>query len=85
MVAIQLNKLALSYFSANAERDWQFDSNGYDEAQLRAHVIQCGFALGRLHHVRCIVEGLDAFLAPRFYSVLAVVTALIGMGASLAI
>jgi hypothetical protein len=35
--------------------------------------------------VRCLAEALDAFLAPRFVSVLTVVTAFVVVGASLSI
>ena len=62
--------------------DWQFDSNGHDRAQLRAHVSQCALALGRFNRLRCIAEAVDAFLAPRFVSVLAAVT-VVGIGALL--
>jgi len=61
------------------------DANRYDAAQLRAHFKQCVFALGPLHRVRCIAEALDAFLAPRFVSVLTVVTTVVVVGASLSV
>lgn len=61
------------------------DLNRYDSAQLRAHFRQCVFALGPLHRLRCIAESLDAFLAPRFVSVLAVMTTVVVVGASLSI
>jgi hypothetical protein len=78
------NGFALSPLFGNAARDWQIDSNGYDQAQLRAHVNQCVLALGRFNRLRCIAEALNAFLAPRFISVLAVLTAF-GVGSSLLI
>lgn len=61
------------------------DLNRYDSAQLRAHFRQCVFALGPLHRLRCIAEGLDAFLAPRFVSVLTVMTTVVVVGVSLSI
>jgi hypothetical protein len=60
------------------------DLNRYDSVQLRAHFRQCVFALGPLHRLRCIAEALDAFLAPRFVSVLTVM-AVVVVGASLSI
>jgi hypothetical protein len=57
------------------------DANRHDAAQLRAHFRQCAFALGRLHRLRCMGEALDAFLAPRFVSVLTVMTAVVFLGA----
>ena len=62
-----------------------YDLNRYESAQLHAHFRQCVFALGPLHRLRCIAEALDAFLAPRFVSVLTVMTALVVVGASLSI
>ena len=63
--------------------------NRYDvaqlSAQLRAHFKQCSRALGPLHRLHCHVEALDAFLAPRFVSVLTVMTAAVVVGASLSI
>jgi hypothetical protein len=59
------------------------DANRNDAAQLRAHFKQCAFALGRLHRLRCMGEALDAFLAPRFVSVLTVMTTVVVVGASL--
>jgi hypothetical protein len=63
--------------------------NRYDSAQLsaqlRAHVRQCTFALGPLHRLRCIAEALDAFLAPRFVSVLTMMTMVAVIGASFSI
>jgi hypothetical protein len=51
-------------------------------AQLRAHFKQCSLALGPVHRLRCFAEALDAFLAPRFVSVLTVVTTVVVVGAS---
>jgi hypothetical protein len=59
------------------------DVNRHEAAQLRAHFRQCAFALGRMHRVRCMAEALDAFLAPRFVSVLTVMAAVVVVGASL--
>ena len=59
------------------------DANRHEAAQLRAHFRQCAFALGPLHRVRCLAEALDAFLAPRFISVLTVMTTVVVVGASL--
>lgn len=83
MHAVEPNGLALSYFFSNAERDWQFDADAFEQVQLRAHVSQCG--LGRFNHLRRIAEALDAFLAPRFVSVLATLMALSGVAGSLGI
>jgi hypothetical protein len=81
--AVEPNGLALSYFSSNAERDWQFDANAFEQVQLRDHVSQCG--LGRFNQLRRIAEALDAFLAPRFVSVLAALLAVGGVAGSLGV
>ena len=80
---LEPHELALSYFFSNAERDWQFDANDFEQVQLRAHVSQC--EPGRFNHVRCFAEALHAFLAPRFVSVLAALVALGGVAMSLGI
>ncbi len=54
-----------------------------DRSDLRQHLRQCAAARGRLHRVRCVVESFDAFLAPRFVTLLGVMTVL--MLASLAL
>jgi hypothetical protein len=54
-----------------------------DPTCLNDHLRQCVFALGPLHRTRCAVEALDAFLAPRFVSLLLVMTALVLVGVAL--
>ena len=60
--------------------------NRYDvaqlSAQLHAHFEQCSCARGPLHRLRCVAEALDDFLAPRFVSVLTVMTTVVVVGAS---
>ena len=43
-----------------------------DPTQLGDHFRQCAFALSPLHRLRCMAEALNAFLAPRFVTTLAV-------------
>jgi hypothetical protein len=71
----------LRYYLADAERNAWFVRN--ELAQLRAHLGQCVLALGPLHRFGCVVEALDAFLLPRFVSVVAVVTAMVVVVAAL--
>jgi hypothetical protein len=66
--------------AANAERNASFVR--YELAQLRAHLGQCVVALSPLHRFGCVVEVLDGFLAPRFVSLLAVMTTLGVVGAA---
>ncbi len=53
-----------------------------DRSELHQHLRQCACARGRLHRLRCAVEAFDAFLAPRFVTMLGAMTVL--MFASLA-
>ncbi len=55
-----------------------FDPTGLDD-----HFRQCAFALGPLHRFHCAAEALDDFLAPRFVTLLAVMTAVVFAGSSL--
>ncbi len=48
-----------------------------DLGDLRHHLQECARARGRLHRLRCAVEALDAFLAPRFVTALAVVATIV--------
>lgn len=48
-----------------------------DPTRLNDHLRQCVGALGPLHRAGCAVEALDAFLAPRFVSLLLVMAALV--------
>ena len=48
-----------------------------DPTRLNDHLRQCVCALGPMHRARCAVESLDAFLAPRFVSLLLVMTVLV--------
>lgn len=82
MAGVESDRLVLAYYLANAERKARFVQ--YELAQLRVHLGQCVVALGPLHRLGCVVEALDAFLAPRFVSVVAVVTAMVVVGVSLA-
>lgn len=47
---------------------------------LRQHLQHCAFARGRLHRLRCAIEALDDFLAPRFVSTLGAMTLLVLAG-----
>jgi len=51
-----------------------------DRRDLRKHMRQCTEARGRLHHLRCTVDTIDAFLAPRFGTTLGAMTALVLAG-----
>ena len=48
-----------------------------DPTRLVEHLRQCAFARGPMHRLRCIAEALDAFLAPRFVTLLTVTMALV--------
>ena len=50
---------------------------------LQAHVQHCAMTRGRLHRLRCAVEAIDAFFAPRFVTTLAL-TLLVLAGTALA-
>jgi hypothetical protein len=55
-----------------------------DATRLADHFRQCRFARGPLHRLRCVAEALDAFLAPRFVTTLALLTIVVVLvGASL--
>lgn len=54
-----------------------------DPTHLDDHFRQCAFARGRLHRLACAIEALDAFLAPRFVTTLALLTVLVMVGAAL--
>ena len=44
---------------------------------LRDHLLECIGARSPLHRLHCLAEALDAFLAPRFVTTLALVTAVV--------
>jgi len=50
---------------------------------LELHCSQCRQARGRLHGVRCMVEAVGVFLAPRFITALLAVGVLVLVGLSL--
>jgi hypothetical protein len=52
------------------------DSFATDPTRLDAHLRQCAFARGPMHRLRCVAEALDAFLAPRFVTLLTATMAL---------
>jgi hypothetical protein len=54
-----------------------------DPTRLNDHLSQCAVALGPMHRLRCAAEVVDAFLAPRFVSLLLVMSALLVTGLSL--
>ncbi|WP_439536668.1 hypothetical protein [Methyloversatilis sp.] len=54
-----------------------------DPTRLNDHLSQCVVALGPMHRMRCAAEAVDAFLAPRFVSLLLVMSALLLGGLSL--
>lgn len=54
-----------------------------DPTRLNDHLRQCVGALGPLHRACCAVEALDAFVAPRFVSLLLVMVTLVLVAASL--
>jgi hypothetical protein len=58
-------------------------SQSQDPTRLNDHLRQCAFALGPLHRAQCAAEAVDDFLAPRFVSLLLLMTALVLAGASL--
>ena len=55
----------------------------HDLALLRDHMLRCAIARGPLHWLQCIAESVDAFLAPRFVTTLALTLVVLG-AASLA-
>ena len=59
------------------------DFNRTDPTHLSEHFQQCVTARGRLHRLRCVAESLDAFLAPRFVTTLALLTLLMIAGVTL--
>jgi hypothetical protein len=60
------------------------DAALFDPTRLGQHIRQCAFARGPLHRLRCVAEALDAFLAPRFVTTLALLTMVVVLvGASL--
>lgn len=50
--------------------------NPTDRTDLYLHLQQCAYARGRLHGLRCVVESIDALIAPRFVTTLGVTTLL---------
>lgn len=52
-------------------------------SDLRRHLQQCASARGHLHLLRCAVEALDAFVAPRLVTTLGVLTILMLAGLAL--
>jgi hypothetical protein len=55
-------------------------SDRADRSDLRHHLHECARARGRLHRLRCAAEAIDAFLAPRFVTALAMVTTIVLAG-----
>jgi len=43
----------------------------HEPGLLREHMLRCTDALGPLHRLQCLAESVDAFLAPRFVTTLA--------------
>lgn len=54
-----------------------------DPTRLVEHLRQCAFARGPMHRLRCVAEALDAFLAPRFVTLLTVTMVLVLVSLSL--
>lgn len=54
-----------------------------EQVLLQAHVQHCARRRGRMHQLRCLVESIDAFFAPRFVTTLAL-TLVVFAGAALA-
>ena len=54
-----------------------------DPTRLGDHFRQCAFARGPMHRLHCAAEAVDAFLAPRFVTTLALLTAFVGLGLAL--
>jgi hypothetical protein len=54
-----------------------------DLSALRHHAHECARARGSLHRLRCAVEALDGFLAPRFVTALGVLTLFVIAGMAL--
>jgi len=50
---------------------------------LQTHLQQCSFAAGAVHRLSCVLEAVEAFIAPRLISVLVVVAVLIEISLSL--
>lgn len=50
---------------------------------LQTHFQQCTFASGTVHRLSCMLEAIEAFIAPRLISVLVAVVVLIEMSLSL--
>ena len=51
---------------------------------LREHMQRCAHESGAMHRLRCAVEMIDAFLAPRFVTTMAL-TLVVLAGATLAV
>ncbi len=47
-----------------------------NHTDLGQHLLHCVHARGRLHRLRCAVEAIDVFLAPRFVTTTAAMTAM---------
>ena len=54
-----------------------------DMALLHDHLRRCANSLSPLHRLQCVVESVDAFLAPRFVTTLAL-TLVVLAGVSIA-
>lgn len=59
------------------------DTPAADPTRLDQHFRQCAFARGPMHRLRCVAEALDAFLAPRFVTLLTVTMVLVLVSLSL--
>lgn len=55
-------------------------SDPTDRSDLHQHLQQCAHARGRLHGLRCAIEAVDTFLAPRIVSTLGTMTVLMLAG-----
>ena len=54
----------------------------HELALLRDHMLSCARSRGPLHRLQCVTESIDAFLAPRFVTTLALTLAVL-VGAAL--
>lgn len=51
-----------------------------DMSLLGAHYARCNGCKGRWFSIRCAIDAIDAFVAPRFVTTLFVIGAVIGVG-----
>ncbi len=51
---------------------------------LRDHFEHCHSQRGRMFRLRCIVEAMDGFLAPRLFTTVVVAAMLLSVGAAIA-